>query len=170
MVNLKVKNFEWFVSGAVLGLLLSVILPVVNTIVGSAQVGITFSIYNIRGSLAAFQQGGTTFSNWLLQLAGLQWSIPGILMAMFGVGLLVLLSRYVLGWLKIPAKHMMLAVFTLASVLQGLIMSTTFNELFGQFSIEMVIFAGLTGLILAFLVKALYKTGVARSLKLQMPM
>ena len=155
---MAVKHLEWFKAGAILGAFLYFVMPIVNSIVGSATYGVTFSVYNIRGSLAAFSESGSAFAQYLLQLAGLQWSLPALLIVVIGTGGLVILARFITGLLKVPAKHMLVGTLALAAVLEGLIVAGGFNQIVGIFSIEFVIFAGLTGFVLALLIKNLYKS------------
>ena len=155
----RIKNFEWFKAGAILGAFIAIVLPIVNQLVGQATYGVTFSVYNIRANLQAFIQSGKGFSEMLLHLAGIQWSLPSILGIALGTGLLVILSRYIIGAIlpRLKAQDRMVAVFALASVLLGFITAGGFNQAIGMFSVELLVFAALTGFVLSYLVRAIYK-------------
>ena len=146
----KVKFGDWFKAGAIMGGLLSVLLPLLIAI---PTIGITFSIYNIRENLAAYVGQGSIFGQYLLAFVG-EFSVPGILIAAVGMGVLVFLARHIVGMLKfIPVKHKFPAVFVVAALLQGIIMTMQLPA----FELMPILFLGLTALILSYLLKTVYK-------------
>jgi len=156
---IKFKYGEWFKAGAVLGLFISIFLPIVNNLVGSAEYGITFSVVSIRQQLSQFATSGSAFSEWLLSFTQFSFNVPQILMTMVGTGLLVLAARHIIGLVGLPknAKHKVIAVYSLASVFLGLIFAGGIQQAVGQFNLSFVFAAAVTGFALAFLVEMLYK-------------
>ncbi len=147
----NVKYEQWFGAGSILGGLLAVVLPI---LMGLGEYGITFSIYNIRTELQSYLTQGNVVGEYLLNFVGVM-SLPGFILTALGMGLLVVVSRWVVETLSIKVKPRMkmVFVFVLASLMQGLIVSGSLPT----FAIEPMVFILITGTILALVTEQLYK-------------
>jgi len=144
------KNLEWAKAGFIMGALLSVVLPL---LVAIPSFGITFSIYNIRDNITQYVGAGTVFGQYLLSFVG-ELSLPGLVVAGLGMGVLVLLARFVVGALKfIPVKYTFPAVFVVAALAQGMIMTLQLPV----FEFMPLVYLAITAFILSFLLKVIYK-------------
>ena len=151
----KIKFFNWFKAGALLGLALPLLMSFVTWLLGllgQETIGITFATYGIKENILAYVGTGNVFGSYLLSYIG-EITFPGMIASAVGLGVLVYLARYIAGWLKLKAKIMLPAVFVLAALLQGVLMTLQLPK----FEILPLLFLGLTGYVLSLVLKATYK-------------
>lgn len=150
----KIKFFDWFKAGALLGLALPLLMSAITWLIGlfgQETIGITFATYGIKENILAYVGVGNIFGSYLLSFVGII-TIQGLIASAIGLGVLVFFARHIAGWLKLKAKIMLPAVFVIAALLQGVLMTLQLP----RFEVLPLLFLGITAYLISLILKATY--------------
>jgi hypothetical protein len=159
----NIKHGGWFVYGAVAGVLLSLVLPlIIGWLVGTTGIsGVTFATYNVRESLTAYAAQGNAWAGVLLSYIGGGIQMPAIVLTALGLGTLLFAVRWLFDILglesMVPAKVRTPVLLLVASILAGWVISGDISKGLPAFAWGPVIFFAVTGLLISFVMDWFYK-------------